>query len=351
VGVQVAFPPPAAVHPRSSGSGPDRVPGGGRILFTTAHGIGVLYPTGALAHLGGWRAADAFFDPLNPGDVLVHPFDGRWQDLRQYRRGARGWRAVRTWRAGMAEYSAVYPGGRWVAFNVFRNSKMTGTVRLTGRDGTSRVLHSDDLSVLSWTTTDQVLLSDWDHPRRVFVWDPFGGTLGPVFLDRNLASKLPEEARSPWLDTRNLSWSADGRYFTAPITWKEHGEYRTGVAVGTVSAGILRAIPTGNNFMIPTWSPTRPEVAYVVASRYGDPSARLFLFHVRTGRRTVVRRHVPTGSWWVAWSPAGSWMLLDDPKRNRWLFVSTHGATVHRPALGSFPRWATPGVGIHIVVC
>jgi hypothetical protein len=45
-------------------------------------------------------------------------------------------------------------------------------------------------------------------------------------------------------------------------------------------------------------------------------------------------------------------MLLDHTEQSEWLFVSRDGLrAVERPGLGSFPRWATPGVGVHIVVC
>jgi hypothetical protein len=67
-------------------------PGGGSILYSTDHGIGVLDVHGVTTHIGGWEAADAFWDPVRPGQILVHPYVGDPSVLLAFQRGDDGWR-------------------------------------------------------------------------------------------------------------------------------------------------------------------------------------------------------------------------------------------------------------------
>jgi hypothetical protein len=340
--------PPVASSLSSSSTRP--IPGGGRILFSTGQGVGVLDADGTQTAFGKWSIADAFWDPVHPGHILVNRYTDGPKGLRQYRETADGWRVVRTWPAGYGSESQISPDGRWFAYNVFVGGRSTGTVRVAGRHGFVRSIEGRRLVAVSWTPDNQIILGHWDG-SGLLLWDPFRDVLRSFTLDRNLASRLPADARRTDLDAGRMSWSSDGRFFAAPAHWREHKKFQGGVAIGSRDRGILKVIPTGRGWGAPTWSPTLPEIAFVVSSKYEDPAAALHLYNAKTGHHSVLRRGVPD-PYWVAWSPGGDWMLLDDPEDDRWLFVSRGtGQTVEYPWLGSYPRWAEPGLGLHIFVC
>jgi WD40 repeat protein len=325
-------------------------PGAGSILFSTERGVGVLDPYGLVTEFGEWEAADAVWDPLHPGHILVNAYTDGPPRLREFRRTDSGWIRIGRWPTGYGQLSEISGDGRWFAHNVFVDGRETWTIRVAGRHGTVRDLATDHLEVVAWTPNGRVLLSGWS-PRRLHVWDPFDGDLAAIDPNWGLASELPAEARAPELSVHQLSWSADGRFFAAPAWWTEHGDPAAGVAIGSASTGVFKVIPVGRGDTVPVWSPSRPEVAYVTSWGHVARSGELHTYDAATGEDTLIRRHVPN-PWWVAWSPGGDWMLLDDQARGDWLFVSRNGLrAVEHPSLGSFPRWATPGAGIHIIVC
>ncbi|HEV8420550.1 MAG TPA: hypothetical protein VGR13_04270, partial [Actinomycetota bacterium] len=263
--------PPA---PSPSPSEPRLIPGGGSILFSTGQGVGVLEADGSVSHFGGWAAVDAFWDPVHPGQILVNPYTDGPPKLRGFRRAGDRWRAVRSWPAGYGGQTQISPDGRWLAFDVFVKGRATGMVRVTSRHGVVASIQGHFESV-SWTSDERVILSRWDGPG-LFLWDPFRDVLDPFTLDRNLSSQVPAGARRVSLDSRDLSWSSDGRLFAAPTFWKDARQSRSGVAVGSLADGILAVVPTGMTLAAPTWSPTRPEIAFVSSRRYGDPAAALY---------------------------------------------------------------------------
>jgi hypothetical protein len=123
----VSSPPPAPST--------QAIPGGGRILFSTGDGIGVLNADGSRTAFGKWSVADAFWDPIHPGDILVNPYTNGPPKLRQYHRTDHGWQPIRTWSAGYGESTQISPDGRWFAYDVSVHGKATGTVRVKGRRG------------------------------------------------------------------------------------------------------------------------------------------------------------------------------------------------------------------------
>jgi hypothetical protein len=338
------------VDPSPSAPSAHSIPGGGRILFSTDTGMGVVGADGSRTQFGTPDVADGYWDPLHRGHILVDPFTDGPSKLNEYLQTPGGWRAIRRWPVGYGEFTQVSLDGRWFAYNVFVKGKMTGTIRVAGRDGSVRSFQGHRVTVEAWTPENRVILRHWDGSGLV-VWDPFRDTLRPFTLGRYLLSRLPDGASRVDLDVSRISWSTDGRFYAAPTHWWEKKTFEGGVAIGSRAGGIVKVIPTGRAWGAPTWSPTEPEVAFVSSSRYRDPAASLHVFNAATGPNALIRRGVPD-PYWVAWSPAGDWMLLDDPDRNRWLFVSRDGdQTVAYPWLGSSPRWAERSIGIHMFVC
>jgi hypothetical protein len=328
-----------------------RIPGRGRILFSAGPGIGVLAPDGLATLFGTWDVADAVWDPLHLGHILVNPYTNDLPRLMEFRPSDGGWRRVARWTTGYGETSEISPDGRFLAYNVFVHGRETWQVRVASRDGLVRELGSPGLEPVSWTPGGRVLLSGWD-PRRLYAWDPFAETVDALDPDWGLASKVPRGSRSPELGLSQMSWSAVGGYFAAPAIWKEDGADRSGVAIGSASDGVTAVIPSGQfGESVPVWSPSGSELAFVVPRGHTKQSGALHVYDASTGKDEIVRQHVAT-PWWVAWSPSGDWMLLDDEDGHTWVFVSRDGRRmVQYPELGTFPRWASPGIGIHIVVC
>ncbi|MFN2590698.1 MAG: hypothetical protein ABR518_07995 [Actinomycetota bacterium] len=325
-------------------------PGGGGIVFLAARGIGVLDPDGVMTTFGRWEAADAYWDPLHRSRILVNPYTGGPPRLREFRRDGSKWREVRRWPTGYGLLSAISPSGTHLAYSVFEHGRQTWTIRVSGRDGSVRDLATDRLEPVSWTPSGRVLLSGWG-PRRLEVWHPFHGTVASLDPTWGLREQLPSSARGIDLDVFHLSWSSDGRFFAAPAYWRVDGVSKRAVAVGSSARGVFEVIPTGKADTVPTWSPKASELSYTTANGYPKQSSVLHVYDPSTGQDVVIRRGVPD-SWWVAWSPQGDWMLLDDDGQAEWLFVSRHeGTVVRRDRLGSFPRWASPGVDLHIWVC
>jgi WD40 repeat protein len=252
-------------------------------------------------------------------------------------------------------FSEISPDGRLAAYSVFLKGRMTGAVHVTDRRGhrvgelNSEVAASRFLYPVSWTPDGQVLLSDWAD-GGLYAWSLRAGTVTPLLLASEIGEALPPGASSPWLDAQFMSWSADGRYFAARVSWSmDRRQYRHGIVIGSPSGEILDLVRTREKHPnIPTWSPSRPELAFVDDSSLGS-KAKLYVYDVRAGTRTLVMRNSPH-PWWVAWSPRGDWLLLDT--QGPWLFVSRDdGRVIERDRLGAFPRWASPGVDIHVPVC
>jgi hypothetical protein len=331
------------------------IPGGGRILIPI-WGSRVVQADGTLEYLWTEGEFDAVWDPGRPGTPLVLVEKPQGAVLRAYRRTGPEWGTARRWGVGAIywDFAEFSPDGRLIAHSVFtkwgEGGRLTGTIQVVSRNG-DRLweLRTDDLYPVSWTPEGTVLLSHW-FKGGLFAWDMKAGTITTLILDDSqLTEALPAGARSPWLDARFLSWSADGRYFAARVSWRLSGKrHRYGIAIGSPSGEILNIVKTGRKHPnIPTWSPARPEVAFIDSSSL-DSKATLFVYDVVSGRRTVLMSNSPH-PWWVAWAPRGDWMLLDG---DYWLFVSRDGKrTIKHDRLGAFPRWASPGHDIPVPKC
>lgn len=330
------------------------IPGGGRILIPVG-GVRVIRADGTLEYL--WTdAMDAVWDPRRPDTPLVLLDKPPGPVLRAYRRTATGWVKGRRWQvqASYWNFSEVSPDGRLIAHSVFsKTGEITGTVNVVDRMSASRwELSTDGLHPVSWTPDGAVLLSD-GHERGLFAWDLGSGTVTRLPIDSTTAAALPHGARSPRFDADSMSWSADGRYLASRVSWiADKRGRRNGIAVFSASGEIVDLVSTGKRWpSIPTWSPKRPEIAFVTETLSTDARPRLYLYDAVTGRRTLLMRDSPE-PWWVAWSPRGDWMLLDDGLSGSWLFVSRDGTrTVEHARLGSQPRWASPGPDIHPLYC
>lgn len=354
VAVEVSRPVPSPLAAPTPYEEPDpSIPGGGQILIPMA-GVRVIRADGTPEYLWTEGEFDAVWDPRRPRTplVLFERPQGNEAVLRAYRRTGPDWVTTQRWNLGTSGwlFSEISPDGRLIAHSVFVKGRMTGTVRVVNRNG-DRLweLRTDDLYPVSWTPDGSVLLSHW-FKGGLFAWDMKSGNITTLILDDSqLTEALPAGARSSWLDARFLSWSADGRYFAARVSWRLSGKrHRYGIAIGSPSGQILDVVPTGKKHPnIPTWSPARPEVAFIDSSSL-DSEATLFVYDVASRRRTMLMRNSPH-QWWVAWSPRGDWMLLDG---DYWLFVSRDGKrTIKHDRLGAFPRWASPGHDIPVPKC
>jgi hypothetical protein len=326
------------------------IPGGASILFLTESGIGVVDADGIQSRIGKWSAADAFWDPWHPGRILINPITNRPPRLREYARTRDGWVLVRTWPTGYGESLQISPDGKWFAYNVIVHNRATWTIRAVSRDGSIRTIHRPQSSPVAWTPDDRLLLSDWSNEGSYLLWDPVAKTFRRLRLARGLSSKLPAGASHVSKGISDLSWSSDGQFFAGSVFWREGKRAREGVVVGSLANGVTTVVLTSQGSSVPVWSPVRPEIAVVSYGDVGEPSS-LFLYDAVSDRLTPVSMDA-AASHWVAWSPSGDWMLLDDAEHMRWLFVGRDGSQfIDYPWLGRYPRWGERGTYYHIIVC
>jgi hypothetical protein len=292
------------------------------------------------------RFADAAWDPGPSGGVIVTDPNSSHGAL-AIRRSAGRWVPDHRWRTGPDYYGHPSPDGRWVAYTVTEHGRETPRVEVIDAGGDVRAFPlaasaAGTWQAVSWLDTRRVIVEQVPS-GELFVWDIAEGTVRS-FID---SYELPRGAAWGPMDT-SMSWSAARRYFAATVWWDRGGHGHGAIVIGSASGEILRIIPA-SGWSTPTWSPTRPELAWVDATG-GQTSGRLFRYDMSTDRRILLARSVPPAPW-AAWSPRGDWLLLATYE-TPWTFVARDGArAITHSSLGVFPRWAGPDADVIMPVC
>jgi hypothetical protein len=330
-------------------------PGGGRILFLAEQapgdptdGMGIVAADGSTQYFGH-DALDAMWDPSARSRVVVVPRrDGA--PVRWYRLAHRQWDpAGRTKVDGAAYFAKVSPDGRLFASNHLHRGRLTKEIRVVDRAGRLKARLSAGY-VRGWADAQHVLVAAWSEPGELYLWD-IRQRFMRLFLSRTTLDEiLPAAATSMGLGS-SMPWSDDRRLFAMSLDWSEGRTNGSVVLIGSSSGTILRIIDMGRRVVLdPTWSPVRSELAIASVGRHGYRT-RVELYDVASARRRVLSR---SGGWpWAAWSPSGRWLLIEDSRRSRWLFISRDGRRqVSYPWLGSGARWSgSPGTDVHVPVC
>ena len=289
-----------------------RVPGGGRLLVSSADGAWAVAADGARRRLGDYTGVS-----WSPRGLFVV-----------------GWRdgeLVAMEPSGRVHWSLARPGritaARWAPGDGYRVAYLSGhTLRIVNGDGTGdRRLAAAAAVAPSWRAGREYVLAYADPRGRVRV----------VNVDTGV-----ELSRTPSLRrVRRLAWSSDGRRLAVVTPRRVLVLGRTGSSLRE------HAVPRGTAVDDVRWSP---------AGRLAE---------VRRGPRTseivVDGRTVFTGSGrfgTVAWSPSGRRLLVPWPAADQWLFLdvdsgrATAVANIARqfargPARQAFPdgvEWCCP---------
>jgi hypothetical protein len=333
--------------PDDAAPGPRPIPGGGRIL-SVGEQVQVVAASGRVTSVSDGRG-DAFWDPGPHGGVIVKSLD-RDATL-EFRRIRGRWTRTSKWRIGPDYYSRISPDGLWMAYSLFRHGRQTTIAQVEDRHGTVERFPLRGYAPVSWTPDGRVVL---DRRGEWVAWDPATGAVHPFLGHEALADALdlPYETEITLEDWLGVSWSADGRYFAVGAWWGQGRSYGQAILIGRPDGRVARVLPANDWYGIPTWSPVRPELAYLRSGRHGRHH-RLYVVDADTGRMTLVLDGAPDADW-AAWSPKGTWLLVADwrPSSRRWLFVPRHGGrSVSYPWLGNYPRWASPGGEVLMPVC
>jgi hypothetical protein len=254
-----------------------RVPGGGRLLVSSADGAWAVAADGSRRRLGdydgvSWSPHGLFVIGWRGGELVAMEPSGRVR-----------WSLARAGRITAA---------RWAPGDGYRVAYLSGrTLRIVNGDGTGdRRLAAAAAVAPSWRAGSAYVLAYADPRGRV------------VVVNVDTGAQL---YRTPSLGhVRRVAWSPDGRRL-AIVT-------RRRVLVVGRSGGPLREhrIPRGSTVDAVSWSAERQ------------------LAEVRRGPRTSVitvdGRRVFTGSGrfgTIAWSPSGRRLLVPWPATDQWLFV------------------------------
>lgn len=301
-------------------------------------------------HTFGPRQSFGYWNPAHRGNVLVTDLNDPSR-LLTYRVGASGWEVRREQPLG-STISYFSPEGRRLVYTPYRGGHVRpGLIRIEDRrTGATQTFPAPGLGPMGWSPDDRVVAFT-ESGGDVVLWTPGSDPL-PIAERSELTDLLPS-VRNVGFDGPPI-WSRDGSMFALRAYWRR-GE-GSAIVVGTLG-GIDRIIRVGRGYAsIPTWSPTRDEIAFVVSGdgRRAYRRARLVVYDVTRGQRTVLAAPV-SDPWWVSWSPRGNWLLIDHWTQLRsWLFVSrATGRQVRYPNLGGFPRWccpSSPSIGVLVPV-
>jgi outer membrane protein assembly factor BamB len=253
-----------------------RVPGGGRLLVSSADGAWAVAADGSRRRLGDYAGVS-------------------WSPRGLFVVGWRGGELVAMEPSGRVHWSLARPGriaaARWAPGDGYRVAYVSGrTLRIVNGDGTGdRPLAAAAAVAPSWRAGSAYVLAFADRYGRVHVVNVDTG----VELWRERPGHV-----------RRLAWSPDGRRLAVVTRRRVLVLGRTGTLLHS------RAVPRGSVVDDVSWS----------------SGGRLAL--VRRGARTseivVDGRAVFTGSGRfgaVAWSPSGRRLLVPWPAADQWLFL------------------------------
>ena len=282
-----------------------RVPGGGRLLVSSAGGAWAVSADGARRRLGGYAGAS-------------------WSP---HGRFALAWRGGELWAVepgGRVRWSLARPGriesARWNAVDGFRVAYVTGrSLRVVNGDGTGdRRLAAAGGGALAWRPDGDHVLAYLDGRRRP--------TVVAVDSGRRLWSGAPLG------DGRvKLAWSPDGRRLLVA------GE-RAWLVVRDGRDGAWQPVREGFVIDDVAWAPRGDRFAVV---RRNDRRSDIVL----VGRHS--RRLLFTGAGGfgpVSFSPDGRRLLVPWPPADQWLFLET-GAAGGVTAVANIGRQFARGPG------
>jgi hypothetical protein len=286
-----------------------RLPGGGRMLVSSRHGVWVVNADGSRRLLSGYRGAT-----WSPRGLYVGAWRGH--ELLAIEPGGRvHWSLARRGAIRAADWSA----------DGFRIAYLTGgSLRVVAGDGTGDTQLRARVARVApaWKPTGPHLLAFAARPRVVDL----------VATDaRALAWRrgLPQA-------TRALAWSADGRLLavagrtTITVLDGATGVVRRRIAAPAgVAIGAVAFAPRGHQIAVALRG--RDAQARVVTVAAGGPHTRPRLLFAGAGRFAQVQ-----------WSPDDRWVLIAWPAANQWLFLrSTRVSAVS--AVRDIARQFDPG--------
>ncbi|HEX8742179.1 MAG TPA: hypothetical protein VF712_03505 [Thermoleophilaceae bacterium] len=284
------------------------LPGGGRLLVTSAAGAWVVQADGSKRRLGDYGEAG-----WSPNGLFVVATEGR--------------ELVATEPGGAVRWTLSRPDPvrhpRWSPSG-FRIAYLTGSVpslRIVAGDGTG----------------DRQLSAGVADTAPA--WKPGGGhVLAYAEASGSVTVLAADERRIAWRTPpaeapRELTWSADGRRLLAAGTrairvFDERGRLLRTIAIERATGAAAFAGRTHGFAVVRRAGDGQSEVVLLEAERQPRPARRVF---VGAGELRD-----------LAWSPDGRWLVIGWPSADQWLFVRS-GDARRIVAVSGIARQFDPG--------
>lgn len=137
-------------------------------------------------------------------------------------------------------------------------------------------------------------------------------------------------------------WSADRRYVAALVAgkWPKEAKAFNGFVIAHADGTPIRVVTSPYLISMFAWSPRGHELAWTT-SGFPDPHELFVLDEPESKPRRLFAtgaRHFD----WIAWSPDGSKLLLDDEHAGHWRLFPVDETGSELPRLGGRPLWCCP---------
>lgn len=217
--------------------------------------------------------------------------------------------------------------------------RQADAIYLQAADGSARRKIAAAGLLDSWTPDGRLIVTTGRGHARWYALDVRTGDRSVPIPARpviRLATMVRGQVGAP-------RWSADRRYLAAMVAgrWPKTANVFTAVVIAHADGRPIRVITSPYVISMFAWSPRGHRLAWTTS---GFPTPHeLFVLDQPTGEPRRLFAADPHFDW-IAWSPDGRRLLLDDENGGRWLLITAAGRrnVKERARLGGRPFWCCP---------